>query len=252
MRFKFLFPSVVLVLCAIIGWFFMVPSSPCHPAEREIAITIDDVPAEDRVTMDRIMQQVLQYHAPVTLFVITQRMNSDDFTYLNALRQHQVIIGNHSDTHLNLKRVSAAEYIADVQRADERLTPLMSVQKYYRYPYLAMGGWFKKKKVMTYLNQHQYIIAPVTVDSRDFVMNIEFCAHPRTEQYINAMRQRYLTFVWKQTKRAEKKQQCKKSKQILLLHANTLNRYFLADLLALYQQHGYRFITLPEALKDKD
>ena len=39
------------------------------------------------------------------------------------------------------------------------------------------------------------------------------------------------------------------AKQILLIHANLLNSYCLADILELYKKNGYKFISLADALK---
>ena len=39
-------------------------------------------------------------------------------------------------------------------------------------------------------------------------------------------------------------------KQILLIHANLLNSYLLGDVIQLYKQNGYKFITLTEALEN--
>ena len=39
-------------------------------------------------------------------------------------------------------------------------------------------------------------------------------------------------------------------KQIILLHANLLNSHFLGDIIQMYRDHGYKFITLEEALEN--
>ena len=39
------------------------------------------------------------------------------------------------------------------------------------------------------------------------------------------------------------------SRHIVLIHANLLNSHFLGDIIHMYRSHGYKFITLEEALK---
>jgi hypothetical protein len=64
------------------------------------------------------------------------------------------------------------------------------------------------------------------------------------------MKKRYLSYIWKQTLRAEKNSQNHNlpNKQILLLHANLLNSHFLGDVIEMYKTNGYKFISLQEAL----
>ena len=245
MRLKY--PLLITTVALLVFLFFYVFPLPCTPPSREIAITIDDIPME-RSSFIKIMEHFKSYHVPVTAFVIANRVNADEFSYLNSLRNSQFIIGSHSYSHPSLRRISAKQYIADIKQADTLLASLMSEPKYYRYPYLAMGSWFKKRQVLHYLTENKYTVAPVTIDSRDFLLNIEFCAHPPTKAFIDQIRQRYLDFVWQQTIAAERGQRCNGTKQILLIHANVLNSYFLGDLLKMYQEHGYRFISLGEAL----
>ena len=48
--------------------------------------------------------------------------------------------------------------------------------------------------------------------------------------------------------KAEKRSSDKPVKQILLVHANLLNSHFLGDVIQMYKNNGYRFISLTEAL----
>lgn len=92
------------------------------------------------------------------------------------------------------------------------------------------------------------MIAPVTIDSRDFEFNSKLIMlmKQNPNASLTDFKQRYLEFVWERTLTAEKNTP---GKQILLLHANLLNSYFLDDLLHMFEEHGYHFISLAEALK---
>lgn len=232
--------------------------------EREVAITIDDLPlvasrmntpgnrqrAIDRFT--QIVQAFQKYKVPVTGFVIAGAIEKGQWEFLEQFRQAGFMLGNHTYSHYNLNRMSAEKYIADIDRADKILAPILTTPKYFRYPYLAEGNKATKQKVHDYLNAHNYIIAPVTIDSKDFDFNemtYKVPFHSRVN-YIQKIKPRYLAYIWKQTLLAEKKDKGQNGKQILLIHANILNSYLLGDILEMYQKNGYKFISLSDALKN--
>ncbi len=228
--------------------FMNLPDKQCRPLHREIAITIDDLPI-DSVYFQKIAESLKAHQAPAIGFVIANAVNERNLIDLKQFLDDGFIIGNHSYSHMSLRKNTAKDYIADVDKADKILSPLMSGTKYYRYPYLAKGRWRKKQKVFDYLAANHYVIAPVTVDSKDFEFNAELItsADQNKPEFLSQIKQRYFAFVWQQTLKAERKQKCC-SKQILMLHANQINSYFLNDLLRMYEDQGYHFITLKDAL----
>ncbi|MBN9230749.1 MAG: polysaccharide deacetylase [Legionella sp. 40-6] len=230
---------------------------------REIAITIDDLPLVasrmnnpgnvQRATerFSQIVNAFKKYNVPATGFIIAGAIEKGQWEFLEQFRAAGFTLGNHTYSHYNLNRMSAEKYIADVERADKKLSPIMTTPKYFRYPYLAEGNKDTKEKVKDYLAANQYTIAPVTIDSKDFNFNemtykVPFRSRPA---YIQKLKPRYLDYIWKQTLAAEKKAK-NNGKQILLIHANVLNSYLLEDVLEMYQKNGYKFISLAEALKD--
>ncbi|MDP3560293.1 MAG: polysaccharide deacetylase family protein [Legionellaceae bacterium] len=236
-----------------------------HAEVREIAITIDDLPlvaskmntpnnqqrSIDRFT--KIVDTFKAYHVPATGFVIAGAIEKGQWEFLEQFRQAGLTLGNHTYSHYNLNQMSAENYIADIDRADKILTPIMTEPKYFRYPYLAEGANQEaKQKVFDYLSTHHYQIAPVTIDSKDFEFNEEAYHHPyrSREAYIQSLKPRYLNYIWSQTLRAEKRAKGEPTKQILLIHANLLNSYLLGDILEMYKNNGYTFISLTEALKN--
>lgn len=233
--------------------------------EKEIAITIDDLPfvgtagrneAKLQRKHDRFMaivQALVDNKVPATGFVIANSIEKDQWQLLEAFKDAGFIIGNHTYSHANLNATSAEKYIANIEKADKILEPLMGSPKYFRYPYLAEGHGEKKAEVLTYLHDHDYIVAPVTIDSKDFQFNQRLYAIPYRlrDKNINQLKQKYLAYMWNQTLKAEQrapKVEGKPVKQILLIHANLLNSHAMGDIIELYRKNGYRFISLPEAL----
>lgn len=242
--------------------FIALFSSVCFADEKEIAITMDDLPlvasrmnnpgnrqrSTERFT--QIVQTFQKYQVPVIGFVIAGAIEKGQWDFLEQFRKAGFMLGNHTYSHYDLDRISAEKYIADIDRADKILTPIMTTPKYFRYPYLAEGNKSKKQKVYDYLKEHHYTIAPVTIDTKDFDFNEMLYKVPFRSRvnYIQKIKPRYLAYIWKQTLRAER--EGKGKKQILLIHANLLNSYVLGDILEMYQKNGYKFISLTEALKN--
>lgn len=239
-------------------------SSICFAEEKEIAITMDDLPlvasrmntpgnrqrSTERFT--QIVETFQKYQVPVVGFVIAGAIEKGQWEFLEQFRKAGFMLGNHTYSHYDLNHVSVDKYLADLDRADKKLTPIMTEPKYFRYPYLAEGNKDKKQKVYDYLKEHHYTIAPVTIDTKDFDFNAMLYKVPFRSRvnYIQKLKPRYLAYIWKQTLRAEKNAHGKNVKQILLIHANLLNSYLLGDVLEMYQKNGYKFISLTEALKN--
>lgn len=231
---------------------------------REIALTIDDLPLvaskmdtpgnQQRATerFNKIVEALTQNQIPATGFVIAGAIAKGQWAFLEQFRNAGFALGNHTYSHYNLNQMNADKYIADVDKADKILTPLMTEPKYFRYPYLAEGNKTSKPKVLNYLNENHYVIAPVTIDSKDFRFNEQLYKVPyrSREAYINKLKPRYLAYIWSQTLKAEQRAKGQPVKQILLIHANLLNSYALNDIIQMYKQNGYSFITLTEALKN--
>lgn len=234
-----------------------------HAQVHEIAITIDDLPFVGSCNGDlkklgrehdrfmKILQALNDNHVPATGFVIANSIEPGQWALLEEFKNDGYIIGNHTYSHANLNTMSADKYIAEIEKSDKILAPLMSPPKYFRYPYLAEGKGEKKQQVQTFLAKDQYIIAPVTIDSKDYRFNAELLAISwrNRAQHLNSFKKRYLNYIWSQTVKAEKNAHGGEDKQILLIHANYLNSFFLNDIIQMYKQHGYTFISLPEALK---
>ena len=233
------------------------------PPLREVAITLDDLPfvgsANNRDSAlkrehDRflkILDTLIENQIPATGFVIAGSIERGQWQLLEKFHDAGFTIGNHTYSHANLNTTSSDKYIENVEHADKILNPLMSHPRYFRYPYLAEGRGEKKAKVQQYLTEHDYVIAPVTIDTKDFRFNEQLyhVAYRARPAYLPRLKKQYLNYIWKQTLRAEKRANGKPVRQIILMHANLINSHFLGDVIQMYRDHGYKFITLSEALE---
>ena len=221
--------------------------------KRELAITIDDLPFvgdSKNFHLDMIINAIKIGEIPATGFIIAGQVEKKNWQMLHKFRDAGLELGNHTLSHANLNKMDSDSYIHEIDAADKILTPVLTEPKYFRYPYLAMSDGAKKDKILNHLASKNYHIAPITIDSRDFVFNQLLLAVPERERrtFLNVLKPCYLNFIWQQTLKAEEIHHSEQA-QILLIHANLLNAYVLPDIINLYKQNGFTFVSLGEALK---
>lgn len=229
-------------------------------AEKLIAVTIDDLPfvgansgerglqrTADR--FNRIMNYLVDNQVPATGFIICDTIGKGQMALLENFRQKGFSLGNHTCRHLSLSRVGATRYIEDVARADKKLASIMTAPKYFRYPYLDEGRGETRTQFYDYLAANQYVIAPVTMDSKDYEFNERLLRinWRNRDARLDGIKRDYLNYIDRQITKAEKIHH-DNYPEILLIHANLINSHALGDVIALFKKRGYRFITLDEAI----
>jgi peptidoglycan/xylan/chitin deacetylase (PgdA/CDA1 family) len=226
-------------------------------SKKTIAITIDDLPFVGEYRnfhLNMMMTTMVQQQVPATGFIIASEVRNDNWDMLNKFRDAGFGLGNHTFSHANLNRLTVDEYIQEIKKADSLLSPVLTKPKYFRYPYLAMSTGSKRDKILCYLAKKKYKVAPISIDSKDFAFNQRLLSVPELKRrdYLNELKPFYLDFIWQQTVKAEDHSQYHhnpEQSQILLIHANLLNAYVLPDIINLYKEQGYEFVTLDDALK---
>ncbi|MCH9643619.1 MAG: polysaccharide deacetylase family protein [Gammaproteobacteria bacterium] len=235
---------------------------------KEVALTIDDLPyvgnARDNPGKLRrqnkrflkILNTLQAEDVPAAGFVVPGSIDHGQWELLEKFKQAGNIIANHSFSHQSLNRISADQFIEDIKKADEVIAPLMSTPKYFRYPFLATGrNCATYLKVKRYLENNGYVIVPVTIDTKDFKLNHRFHQVPWRQRRANLgyFRHEYLNKINHSIHQAERKTQKREGRpvrQIVLIHMNTLNAYFLKDMIQLFREQGYRFVSLPRVMED--
>ena len=224
--------------------------------DRSIAITMDDLPFVGEGAnfhLNLIIDCIKKNNIPVTGFMIGESVGSKTWPVLERFREVAKGLGNHTYTHPSLDQMNAEAYIDEIAHTDRKLQALITQPKYFRYPYLAMAAGDKKENVLDYLAFHHYQVAPVTIDSKDFIFNQQLLAVPELErrEFIKQLEPVYLDYILIQTRDAEQFNRAhhfENRAQILLIHANLLNAYLLCDIIQLYKELGYRFVSLKDAL----
>jgi peptidoglycan-N-acetylglucosamine deacetylase len=270
-HFTFTFVAV-LVVTATFGVF----TSGADKSERQISITIDDLPAgaANRMTAAEITEMTAkllatlrQQNVPVVGFVNERKLYfkwdevNERIKALNQWLDAGFELGNHTYGHTSLNRAGLKEF-EDAVIQGENVTRLLMAQhkmqlRYFRHPYLDTGRDLQTRRdAEAFLVDRGYRIAPVTLDAWDWMYaGVYDDAKKRGDTALQAQvvssYLNYTTTVFSYYEKFSKDLIGYEPKQILLMHANQLEADHIGEVLELIRKRGYRFITLENALSDQ-
>jgi peptidoglycan/xylan/chitin deacetylase (PgdA/CDA1 family) len=241
-----------------------------------VAITVDDLPfvrmnsMTNRLLIGRtinLLEALEKLHAPATGFVNLSKAYKDgelDSTRFNLLRLWLIKgfdLGNHTFSHPDYNYVSYADFVKDIEENEPLLNKILAENKksmvYFRHPYLHRGNSKAKADSLSeYLRKRNYVEAPVTIDNAEWIFATAYDSVLKTKdesQRINVGKE-YINYMESKVKYYERQAQKlfgRNIRQILLIHANSLNSDYMGDLLQMFINQGYSFVSLSQALEDK-
>jgi peptidoglycan/xylan/chitin deacetylase (PgdA/CDA1 family) len=239
---------------------------PAQP-DRQVAITIDDLPRGgdggpyDAASVAAMTTQLLRpfrdAHIPLIGFVNAGRNLSDAAALrgiLDLWLDAGADLGNHSFTHPDLNTVPLERYVADIERGEPAVREALAARgkrlEYYRHPYLRVGATPEVKRgLQVWLDAHGYRVAPVTLDDADY-MYAALYPKAQLRERVRAGYVPYMESVVEFFERRSIEVFDREIPQVLLIHASQMNADLMPQLLAMFRQRGYRFVTLAEALRD--
>ena len=237
-----------------------------------IALTFDDIPGsalplvsrcDDAARLrwnEKLIGTLRLHHAPALGLVVTSNACGDLQPFLNAWLDAGFDLGNHTFSHRDINSMPIADYEEDIVRNEpplrQALTKHGKTLRYFRHPFLHTGTSLEMRRELTvFLRDHHYIVAPVTLDSDEFVLAAVYTRALRRGDKTLARRvaDAYVPFMESVVAFYEHRTQeviGREIPQILLLHMSALNADKLDALLRMLERRGYRFITVDEALRD--
>jgi peptidoglycan/xylan/chitin deacetylase (PgdA/CDA1 family) len=259
---------VVRCYLLYVGFGLLGLGSPVF-AVTELAVTFDDLPAHgasapgmSRLDVAEQIIRTLKHHAvPEVYGFLNGRSLRDEPALRDVVRAWVAAgfrLGNHTYSHVNLKEVTAAQYIADIARNEALLTEfsLDAARKVFRYPYLESGETREKRQaVREWLAARGYRIAPVTVDFGDWAWNDPYarCLGKRDEAGVARLRQTFLAAALDRLHASDalaRRIFDRPIKHILMLHVGAFDAVMLDELLRAYEAAGVRTVSLDSALRD--
>jgi len=241
---------------------------------REVAITIDDLPAGDAshmtaATITDLTQKLLgtlrDQKIPIVGFVNEKKLYKfgevdQRIAALKMWLDYGFELGNHTYSHSSLNQVGLKAWEDDIVQGESVTRLLLSERnmklRYFRHPFLDTGRDLQtRREAEAFLVGRGYRIAPITLDAWDWMYaGVYEDAKKRSDTALQQqLADSYLSYsdsVFAYSEQLSKQIMGYEPRQILLLHANQLEADHIGDLLEVMRKRGYRFITLEEALND--
>ena len=244
------------------------------PPDRQVAITVDDLPAgaADRmsgVAIDEMTAKLVgtlrDQKVPAVGFVNAGKLYKlgEADARIKALQiwlDNGFELGNHTYNHASLNRVGLKAWEDDVVEGEPILKQLLAnlhlKLRYLRHPYLDTGKDLQtRREAEAFLSARGYTVAPVTLDAWDWMYAPVY--DDAKKRGDTALMQKlvssYLSYsdaVFAYCEQLSTRTAGYEVKQILLLHGNQLEADHIGELLDVLRKRGYRFITLQDALSD--
>ena len=253
---------------------FAAAAAPVPPA-RAVAITFDDlpfaaVPTEDDTQLEamtaRLLHSLQAEQVSAVGFVNEAKLTRDDtldprrVDLLRSWIRAGFELGNHTYSHPSLNRIPLDAFEADLLRGETVTRLLMQSEgkslRWFRHPFLHQGATPEVRRAFQeFLTAHAYVVAPVTVNSAEWVFA---AAYSRAQSQGDTAAARrigdayvpYMQTVFAQAEQLALDLFGRPISHVLVLHANALNADYFDALAAMLRQRGYRFISLDDALRD--
>jgi peptidoglycan/xylan/chitin deacetylase (PgdA/CDA1 family) len=243
--------------------------------DRQVAITIDDLPAGSANSMDaatitqtttKLLTTLRDEKVPAVGFVNEKKLYKlgEVDERIKALRMwldYGFELGNHTFSHSSLNKVGLQAWEDDVVQGESVTRMLLAEHnmklRYFRHPFLDTGRDLEtRREAEAFLVARGYHIAPVTLDAWDWMYagvyeDAKKRGDTALEQQLTQSYLEYSDTMFAYSEQLAKQTIGYEPKQILLLHGNQLEADHIGDLIALLRKRGYRLITLEDALGDQ-
>jgi peptidoglycan-N-acetylglucosamine deacetylase len=264
--------TLALGACLVPG---VSTSRAATPPDRQIAVTIDDLPAGNASSMPaaeitqmttKLLAALREQKIPAVGFVNERKLYrlgevDERIKALDLWLDAGLELGNHTFSHPSLNKVGLKAFEDDVIQGESVTRFLLTQRKmtlrYFRHPFLETGRDLQtRREVEAFLADRGYRIAPVTLDAWDWMFGgIYDDAKKRgdsaLQQEIVSSYLAYTDVVFAYYEQLSKQLMGYEPKQILLLHGNWLEADHIGELADLIRKRGYRFITLEDGLSDQ-
>lgn len=244
-------------------------------AQKQVAITFDDLPlggGGGHITLDKmvrineqIIQTCLEYEVPAIGFVNEEKLihpgeMDTRAGILQSWLEADLELGNHTFSHPSFYKTPLRDFQEDVLKGEvitRKLTRSHGKELcYFRHPYLNTGpDSTTRARFEVFLKDHGYDVAPVTVESSDYIFN---------KVYIDAMvagdsvlmkktGEAYVAHTLTMFEFAEEAAleiTGRPVAHVFLCHANALNATYIEAIYKGLTKRGYQFIPLKKALED--
>jgi peptidoglycan/xylan/chitin deacetylase (PgdA/CDA1 family) len=244
-------------------------------AQRQVAITIDDLPVVStrtdlrtrREITKKLLGHIKKAKIPAIGFVNENKLynkgerDPDQIALLEMWLDAGLELGNHTYSHMGLHSATLKAYEEDLLKGETITKELLEERgrkiRYFRHPYLHTGRTVEiKNELGEFLKEHGYTIAPISFDNADYIFSRAYdVAYDRHDKKLmKKVGDAYVPYMKAKLEYWERqsvKLFGREIPQTLLIHANFINSEYLDDLAKMFKERGYKFVDLDTALKDE-
>lgn len=245
-----------------------VTAAPAEPAPA-IAFTFDDLTAHATLPQgytrvgiaESIVAALKAGGAPATGFINGVQLQNEPLSapVLDKWRAAGLTLGNHGWSHANLDQLTDEQFLSELEKNEPILKAKMGAADWhwFRYPFLseAAANPERRARIRKLLADRGYKVATVTMDFSDWAYNDTYarCVARGDSDAILKMEHAWLGTAAVQADRSRAMAKALYGRDIpyvILMHLGAFDAHMMPQLVALYREKGYRFVSLAEAEKD--
>lgn len=239
--------------------------------QSKVAITIDDVPNTSKFKRDHfesiLLNKLDSLNIPIDVFINEGNIYknehvSKNFDLLNQwVERNYIGIGNHSFSHSRYSDIGLDSFAIEIDKGESITRELSKLYhkklKYFRFPYNDLGkDSLQQIQIANQLHQKNYIIAPFTIESSDWVFNYLYEYYLKNNQKEKAenIGNLYIEITLEYFSFFDSiaiNQYGRHINQIYLCHDNSINADYIEVLVQKLTEKGNSFVSMEEAMKDE-
>ncbi|MEL6256085.1 MAG: polysaccharide deacetylase family protein [Bacteroidota bacterium] len=245
--------------------------------EKEICVSVDDLPFVGygvnnpdalRSMTNQLLESFITHEVPAIGFVNEKKLyfyerdkiKKSQVDLLKVWLNNGFELGNHTYSHYSYHHTPFTTYTEDILKGEKVSKPLSEQYslpyRYFRHPFLRVG--LRKThhdSLTTFLHQHQYQEAPVSVDNEDYLFAKAYAiaARKKDQALMKKIGNDYVNYMMEKLAYFEGRSEAllgRNIRQILLIHANKINADYFALLAERIKAKGYTFVSMERALED--
>jgi peptidoglycan/xylan/chitin deacetylase (PgdA/CDA1 family) len=237
---------------------------------RRVAITVDDLPYAGgahpptaEIVNRKLLAGFSTHHVPVTGFVIQKSVESLGDSGIRILKEwigQGFDLGNHTYSHPDINDLSVEQIEQEIVRGESSLGPLMKEAgkklTFFRFPMNHTGDTrVKHDEIAVFLSHRGYRLATCTIDNSDYLFNRAYVRILANHDDVTArkLRLEYLAYTSAEIDyyaALNKQVFGYEPPQVMLLHDNQLNADVIEQVLKLFEEKLYAFVSLGAAQSD--
>jgi peptidoglycan/xylan/chitin deacetylase (PgdA/CDA1 family) len=243
-------------------------SIPANNPGPEIAITIDDLPVHapypPGVTPTQVNEQMIAAlkagGVPVIGFVngVGTEQHPETLDVLPEWPAAGLLLGNHTWTHPHLSEITIPQFEDELMKGDQMLSRLGdgSDWRWFRYPFLDEGkDEAQRAAARQVLAKHGYRVADVTTSFSDWAFTPAWarCNAAGDKAAVAELERMYMDAAKESISVARGTSHALYGRDIpyvLLMHISAISAHMMPQVITLYRDAGFRFVTIRQAESD--